>query len=289
MSEPATALPPDQHPGVRDYSLVCMGALTLMVVALVLRRPDPWMLFPALVGALALLFRWRLGPLLVLLAVLLLLWSWWAGTTLGWLGLYVMAWVRFMLAGRWVHPLPPPRLPSRAALPLSDVLLAVSLLAYAVGQYRLQGLLVRLFPPDPRRRRAAASGGKAEVRKAAEALRRPPELVTTREVVVLLLALPACAGLAALFRAWLQRQEPPLMTDGPAWQGILVVWLLGGGVLAVAGLLRYLALRRMTPPEAALYLQDVLWRETRREQRRLNRWLAWAWLRRRRREEREQS
>jgi hypothetical protein len=60
-------------------------------------------------------------------------------------------------------------------------------------------------------------------------------------------------------------------------------------VLAVAALLRYLALRRMTPPEAGLYLQDVLWRETRREQRRLNRWLAWAWLRRRRREEREQS
>jgi hypothetical protein len=32
----------------------------------------------------------------------------------------------------------------------------------------------------------------------------------------------------------------------------------------------------MSPEEAALYLQDELWRQTRREQARLNRWLAWA-------------
>ena len=105
---------------------------------------------------------------------------------------------------------------------------------------------------------------------------------------MLLVALAACAVGAALFWSWLQGQETDLVILDTAWQGILVLWLLGGAVLAAASVLRYLALRRMTPAEAELYLQDVLWRETRGEQRRLNRWLAWAWLRRRRREEKEE-
>ena len=90
--------------------------------------------------------------------------------------------------------------------------------------------------------------------------------------------------MANLFWSWLRRRETELEVADAAWQGMLVLWLVGGGVLAVAAMLRYLALRRLTAPEAALYLQDVLWRETRGEQRRLNRWLAWAWLRRRRRD-----
>jgi hypothetical protein len=282
---------PDTPAGVRAYSFACLAALALMVVALALRRPDPWVLFPAALGLLALLFRWRAGPLLVLLAVMLLLWTWWLGTNPGSLLLSLIGslvgWVwRVWRVGNWWWHVRLPRtwLRSRGPLPVSDSLLALSLLGYAAAHYRLQGLLVRLFPPEPRRRGAAA-GQRHE-----EAPRRSPGSVTGREVVVLLLALAACGGLAALFWAWLQDQHAEDSPIGPsAWQGILVLWLLGGGVLVAAALLRYLALRRMTPPEAALYLQDVLWHETRREQRRLNRWLAWAWLRRRRREPRESS
>jgi hypothetical protein len=284
VSQPDTVPDSDQHPGARAYALLCFGALSVLVVALVLRRPDPWALLPSLVGGLALLFRWRGGPLFVVLAVVVLLWSWWLGINPGWLILAVVTWVRRLLFAQWVGNIRLPvvsRQPSRAVLPLSDLLLAVSLLAYAAGHFRLQGLVVRLFPPDPRRRRETA--------KVDAALRRSPQLVTAREIVGLLVVLPACGGLAYLFWSWLRGRETELEVADAAWQGILVLWLLGGGVLAVAGLLRYLALRRLTAPEAALYLQDVLWRETRGEQRRLNRWLAWAWLRRRRREEKEPS
>jgi hypothetical protein len=288
MSDPETTLPPGEQPAARDYGLVGMGALALLVVAVVLRRLDLWALFPALVGAVALLFRWRAGPVFVLLAVLLLLGSWWVGTNPGQLLSFVLAWVTALWSGehfpRWrAGP------PSRGVLPLPDFLLAVSLLTYAAAQYRLQGLTRRLFPPDPQRRRAAVLAGPESARKHDEAARREPGLVTAREMWMLLPAVAVCAGAATLFWAWLRGRDTDLEFIESTWQGILVLWLLGGGLLIVAGVMRYLALRRMTRPEAEMFLQDVLWRETRGEQRRLNRWLAWAWLKRRRREEREQS
>ena len=62
--------------------------------------------------------------------------------------------------------------------------------------------------------------------------------------------------------------------------------LLGGlGLFVAVGVTRYWIWRRMTLAEATLFLQDVQWQETRGEQRRLNRWLAWARLRQGRREE----
>jgi hypothetical protein len=279
-------LPLDQQPAVRDYSFLCMGALTLLLVALVLRQPDPWALFPPLVGALGLLFRWRAAPVLVLLAVALLLFTWWFGTNPGRILQFALDWMMWWRVR--IQPWTTGR-PSRDILPISDLLLAVSLLGYAAGQYRLQGLLGHLFPADPRRAREAARHGKAEAKRVKEALRRSPDLVAPRELVALLLALPACGGLAYLFWDWLMGRTTRLEIENSAWQGILVLWLLGGGVLAAAALLRYLALRRATSAEAAMYLQDQVWRETRGEQRMLNRWLAWAWLRRRQREEKESS
>jgi hypothetical protein len=291
MSEPDKSAALDEHPAVRDHTFVCAGALTAMVAALVLRRPDPWVLLPAFLGMLGLLFRWRAGPVILLLAVVLLLWSWSLGTDPGQLILYAVRWLRWWLISWWRGPFPQYRsgAPSRGVLPPSDLLLAASLLTYAAAQYRLQGLVGRLFPSDPRRERAAARRGKGKDNKAEESQGRSPDLVTARELVVLLPALAACAGLASLIWARLRVRETELEIADSSWQGILVLWLLGGGVLVVSALLRYLALRRMTPPEASLYLQDLLWRETRREQSRVNRWLAWAWLRRRRGEDKEPS
>jgi hypothetical protein len=221
---------------------------------------------------------------IVLMAVFLVLWSWWIGSSPGRMLTYVVAWVMWLVdltrgrGPRWRTDLP-----SRDVLPVSDFLLAISVLTYAAAHYRLQGLTRRLFPPVPRRATPAS------MKQEEETACRSPDLVTGREVMVMLAGLAACGVGAALFWDWLQGQETDLVILDTAWQGILVLWLVGGTVLAAAAGLRYLALRRMTRTEAQLYLQDVLWRETRGEQRRLNRWLAWAWLRRRRREEKEQT
>jgi len=68
--------------------------------------------------------------------------------------------------------------------------------------------------------------------------------------------------------------------------GIVLAWLLILGVLAASGLLSYVGQRRLREREARLYLQDIFWQENGSEQRRLNRWLAWAKLRQRRKEKR---
>jgi hypothetical protein len=64
---------------------------------------------------------------------------------------------------------------------------------------------------------------------------------------------------------------------------ILVVWVLALGVFIVRGLLSYLGREQMTLDEATMILQDVWWKESRGEQRRMGRWLGWARLRYQRR------
>jgi hypothetical protein len=60
------------------------------------------------------------------------------------------------------------------------------------------------------------------------------------------------------------------------WQAALLVWLIGLTPYVAASGISYWQRRHMSVAEATMYLQDQLWAETRREQRRLNRWLAWA-------------
>jgi hypothetical protein len=277
MSTPDEA--PRPAPNARsDYDLLCVTALMLLLLALVMQRMGAWSLFPVVLGAAALFFRWRMGPILVVLAVVLLVLARSEGLDPYQLLLAVIGTAeRWLLGGRSPRLMRGFRPPEPSAL--ASFALAVGVLAYCAGHYRLQGLLVRLFPPDPRRRPATPTAAREAEH------RRPAHLVTLREVAALVLAVPALAGLAVALWSWVRDREPPLDFEEWGGQALVLLWVVGGGTLVVAGLLRYLAQRRLTPDEAAMYLQDQMWRETRREQRRLNRWLAWAWLRRRRREE----
>jgi hypothetical protein len=92
-------------------------------------------------------------------------------------------------------------------------------------------------------------------------------------------------ALAWICWRWLEPQQTDLYDDDRWWQVTLLAWLFGLVFLFAAALLRYAAQSRMRPDEAALFLQDTLWRETSREQRRINRWISWARRRRQWREE----
>jgi hypothetical protein len=270
---PGPAPPADN--GVRNYQFFCFCALVALGLILLQRGLGRWCLFPVGVGLVPVLFRWRLGPLLLLAAL--------AGTL-----------VLTGSHGTVTLPWRPPR-----SSPINDLLLSAAVLAYVAGHYRLQGLAHFIFPRDPRRLPAAPAK-----RGLVVPAQRSPGLATPAEFVLLLLSLPVWAGIALFCSPWLipPPDEPRLFeADGRpplefmeqavllaqfflngVWRSRLLVWFLGAGLLLAWGLLGYLAWGRLSAAEALLYLQDTTWAQTRREQRLLHSWLVWA--RRRRKE-----
>jgi len=232
------------HPAVRNYMLLCLSALFLLVVCLAYRGLDWWSLVPTLIGCLTLLTYWNHGPPLVLLSLTGLL-----GMSEPHLHSNLRGWSR----------LPTPT--------LMDFLLCVAVLAYVLGHYRLLALMRHIFPQDPRRRRNNP------------AQQRCPDLVTDGETVLLGLALLLWTGLAGIAWTWIIDYAPPLDIALEWWRVLRLVWAVLA-VLAIGGIVAsYVRQSAATPQESLLYLQDQCWRLTRREQSMLNRWWTWARLR----------
>jgi len=258
--------PPTPGDAVRAYELVCLLALVVMLAVLVGRGHGLWCVLPLLVGSSGIVWRWSTALPLTLVALSFVVLNLW----------------RFR--GLRAH--------GYDFDPLGDFLLCAAVLGYAIGQHRLQAAASQLVPEDPRsRRKAGARGDKTPP---------APRRLLDAEIFLLVLALPACALLAGL--AW--EALPPnwsavglplyyrrliVLVDLPPalWRLVVLVWLLGLALLLrwALGVALNWGRRGRTPEEAALYLQDVLWNETRREHRRLYRWLAWARLRPERRKE----
>ncbi len=288
----------DLPEGVRSYLVLCLVALLAMALPLAARRIGVWSLFPTLVGAVAVAARWRAGPVLVLLALL------WLATADG-IGHSPLGTIEFLVgfvvAGIEGEPFLPPvadfprrRLQHAALLP--DFFLAAAVVAYVAGHYRLVSLTRNVFPVDRRRKtRPRGDGRPALLSGPVHEQRRSPATVEPQEGGGLLLAAVLCASVGQIFWLWLSRRDATtdlnallqlgatIRLGNGLWRLLVLVWVVGLLLAVAAGVLGYLGQRRLSPGEAGLYLQDELWRQTRREQARLNRWLAWAVLRRRRR------
>lgn len=155
-----------------------------------------------------------------------------------------------------------------------------ALLAYVIGHYRRLALTVHLFPIDPREQTPSRPGRRFRSRKQPVLLKRSTQQIRPLEMVLTILALPIFALLAQYL--WLIITAAPRNILGFPPQlsrFFLLSWLAFLGLYAASALLDYWRWRRMTSAQAQLYLQDLLWQETRREQRRLNRWLAIEHLR----------
>jgi hypothetical protein len=267
--------------GVRHYMYLCFSSLLVMALCLSLRGLESWSLLPTLVGALVLVFRWRTGPLIVLVLVAWLLGvQRWAILHPIYLAEEIVIKLQQWLgeaSGRWG------RRPMTFAMPrsllIADLALCASVLVYLAGNYRLQGLARQIFPGDPRQHQTRGSRRVRVVRP-----RRSAGLVKPAEIITFVATVPVWIGLAWLCWRWLSGKESPFDLDDGLWRGVLLAWLLGLLYIVGSGLLGYLAQLRMEPKEAGLFLQDTLWRETAREQRRDHRWWVW-WRRRQRRKE----
>jgi hypothetical protein len=283
-----------QEAAARNYFYFCATALLVMWVALMAAlRPSErwWSAFPVLVGFMALIVRWRWAPSMLLVALL---------------GIFSRDVFWQLTPGPWM--------PTRGAAPLTELILGASVLAFVAGNYRYQGLVNYIFPPDSRipravrqlarLRRTAPGGQKSAIASPPSDLRRPVgkpkgkpvspfapsasalpghhqqtrshQSVAPAEMMLLALSVPVWVILA--YSAWrlLILQQTDMDMPDSAYRGMLLVWILGIGLLASWGAFSYLRWLALRPEEAALLLQDTLWRETRREQARLNRWIVWA-------------
>jgi hypothetical protein len=303
-SESAGSKPAVTTDGVRFYTTVCGVALVLIALPLLARGMGLWCLFPSAVGAVALAFRWRMGPALVLIALLWLVLAdrigYSASTMLGWVFDEIISWI-FRLPSR-----PPPRdfffRNLQDASLLFDVLLAIAVVAYTASHFRLVSLTGNILPVD-RRRRPRQKENKERKPSLAPvvAQKRGGHLVEAAEVGPLVFVAVLCACFGQFLWLWLgeryaggdlyefARVQVGLNVSDGAWRLFVLVWVFALVLIPVTGVLAYLGQRRMTPEQSALYLQDQLWRQTRREQARIGRWLAWALRRSRLRRERRKE
>jgi hypothetical protein len=256
------AVDPNQHPAVRDYTLLGVGALLVMALMLAQSGLGWWSALPAVVGTVTLLVHWNIGPPLVLLL------------------LVVLTLARVQMSHRHFRQVVDEAL-------LGDLMLAIAGVVYLASSQRLQALVKHLLPPEARRESRPHLARRAGRRWLLGGLSRTrnPDTVRFEEIIGLLVGAFLCGALALLFWLGLQSNlaDPPFRLDRRVWQAMMVIWLGGVGVLVLSGVRGYLSWLQATRAEAMLYLQDQAWRETRREEGHIQRWLVWARLRRERR------
>ena len=274
-TEDPIELPLEKSAAGRHYALLCLLMLFATTILLAERVADIWCALPLLFGAVMLVIQWREGPALVLFLVVCLL----AAETIGGelLGL-----LQVLLSGgfrRFAGH-------SRSAAIIDDYMLAGALLIYSASYYRFLGFARHIFPLDTRVRPYGGLGASERRRLLEEPQRRSPETVTPREFGLFVLAIPLWIGGAAALWYWtMTGQTAEYRIETVLTAALKLLYLFGVPLLLFRAAVAYSNQVRAGWDESQQFLQDQLWRETRREQSRTNRWLTWARLRAQRRKE----
>jgi hypothetical protein len=226
------------------------------------------------VGAMGIFAHLRSAPQLLLLIV--------AAPFLVRIGFHVYSFVRLIPVMGESYP---PR-PFSRSFSVLDILQSCAMLGFTLGHFRLLSIRQNVFPPDPRLRQES-KGPLKKPWKRRKILnpKRSPRLVTLLELGVALLALPIWALVAQYFSMWLYSTRPMLGLTLATTRFFLTGWLILVPGLVLAGLFYLWRQYQMSPEQAELIVQDALWQETRREQRRIYRWLTWWWIRHKQRKE----
>jgi hypothetical protein len=259
MTRDPAPTPPDSLSPSAGYTILCLTALTGVVFVLMENdREMMWILLLAGLGAIGVLARWRAAPPLLVLGLAVL-------------ELYHRA-VEFNHYRRfdWASTL------------FTNVILSAAVLMYCAGQYRLSSLKHSVFPVDTRRRPVPKSRGSAPSKSGQP---RSAHLPQPWEPPVLAITAVGWAVAVSLFWLVLSVVPAPLDIRRGLWRGLLLIFSVGLATAAAGAVVSYLSWVKATPAEHLMFLQDQAWRETRREQNQINRWLTWAGLRRRRRKE----
>jgi hypothetical protein len=157
---------------------------------------------------------------------------------------------------------------TRGTFELPELMLAAGTLLYVGSLFRVHTLVLSATTFDARLAEKSTRPRPPQV--------RPESALTTQEVVVWLISIPVFVLTAEFVRRGLYR--PSLLDELVRWQVghvILAVWTLTVGVLLFSAVFGYWRRSSMSPELARMILEDETWREARRDQGRMGRWLAW--------------
>jgi hypothetical protein len=219
---------------------VMLPAVTLVVNVLI-----------GFIGALALYFRARFSPLYVLIAIAA-----------------PHGIERYYYGNRPFGPESGIR-----GLDLADVLLCMAALTYFIGHYRLLGLWFGIAPHDAR------MAADKTVSKHRPPRVRSPESLSISELIALIFVAPSIVLSAEIACMLIAQPWGVLDLDPRLKQVIFAAWTLLLTMFLAAHAFGFWRRSQMDRVGALLLLQDIVWNETRGEQRRINRWLAWRKLR----------
>lgn len=193
------------------------------------------------------------------------------------------------LVGGWMILFPRPRMPAifliaasflqiyaHARSPrlfrlfdLDDLPLAAGMLIFMSCQYRLIALRWHITPDNPRGTNRPGEGPLVmRTREAAD--------VAPDELVLLALLVVTCTLLGEFGSHWLGRSWTALEFSPRFMQLATFLWLGILGVFVAAGIAGYWRAVNSDPDRARLFLQEVAWRDARRDYGRIGRWLAWG-------------
>jgi hypothetical protein len=266
-----------------DYLILCYVGLFVILLALISRNFGTASIIPVLVGVIGLVFQWNSGPVLLLLS---LVWVFLADS----LGMTPMSFAAAIVSAVFgpllgLHLNPQyrsfPRARPRDAVPFLDLILCLGVIAYCAGHYRLQSIMSLILPIDPRKKdpQSKEQLGFWLWRSRPQPVKemRPKDLVGLKEMAGLILTIPVCAAVAEL--SWivlmLSKGGRSLDMPGGLWRTILLTWIFGLGLLIAGFFINYFSLKKRLQSELLVANQDILWQETRIEQRRIARLLAW--------------
>lgn len=246
-----------KEPGVAVYFVIALAGLA----AVLLLQQAQGIGLPSLllfcVGLLGLLARLRLGPFLFLGVLAASQFSHQALMDgYGW-------------RAQWAQP----------TVNLLLLLQAGAVLTFLVANYRLLALTSNILPVDHRLKQETEEP-LPYYRRPVLKCQRDPQHVNSGELGLLLLSIPLWALVAQLLWMGIALPWNIAQLSLPVGRLLVVLWVVVLLALPVLAGLHYWRLRLLSREEAAMMLQDILWQETRREQRRTNRFLAAERLRR---------
>jgi len=157
---------------------------------------------------------------------------------------------------------------TRGSFELPELMLAAGTLLFVGSLLRVQALVLSATTWDPR------LAGKSTRPRPPQV--RPASSLTTDEIVAWLVSIPVFVLAAELLRRGLYRPTPiDGLVDWRLGHVILAIWTMTVGVLFFSAVFDYWRRVSMSPERARMVLEDMTWRETRRDQGRMGRWLAW--------------